>query len=315
MWDNPWVVEDEPEAAMMRLRRVVEKKLGGRVVLEDGRYLAAEFKSRGPLGGEVVDDAEWYLAPNDVLVQFRAARRGNAPTDFGANRERMEQARIALGWPKVEVLRNRRRALVVVESPFDSFGPATYDRDEYGFTNRDLVPVNADVPAPPNFNACTTFRSQTPSEISRTPALGPRKFEIERILSRKQSRSAGDRKLWDGSMGTQAIASSQDREGGTQPDFFTLGGARLCRPVISPVCLRPATRYRRSHFPVAAALSHLLVHHPTTLRPSAALISLRLPQRKAFCPRSLRLRHLSTSGVTPFPPSPAGRGEPARDVW
>ena len=36
-----------------------------------------------------------------------------------------------------------RRALVVVESPFDSFGPATYERDELGFTNRDLVPAEA----------------------------------------------------------------------------------------------------------------------------------------------------------------------------
>ena len=33
------------------------------------------------------------------------------------------QARIALGYEKVPVLRNRRRALVVVESPLDSFGP------------------------------------------------------------------------------------------------------------------------------------------------------------------------------------------------
>jgi uncharacterized protein (DUF1499 family) len=56
----------------------------------------------------------------------RSIRRGSAPTDFGANRKRLEKARIALGWEKVPVLRNRRRALVVVESPFDSFGPALY---------------------------------------------------------------------------------------------------------------------------------------------------------------------------------------------
>ena len=39
---------------------------------------------------------------------------------------RPKQVRIALGWEKVPVLRNRRRALVVVESPLDSFGPALY---------------------------------------------------------------------------------------------------------------------------------------------------------------------------------------------
>jgi uncharacterized protein (DUF1499 family) len=159
VWDNPWVAEDEPAQAMKRLRRVVEKQLGGHVVLEDDRYLAAEFKSRGPLGGDVVDDAEWYFAPNDVLVQFRAARRGDSPSDFGANRARMEKARIALGWSKVEVLRNRRRALVVVESPFDSFGPATYDRDEYGFTNRDIVPVS---PAAPRATLHSCAREKVP---------------------------------------------------------------------------------------------------------------------------------------------------------
>lgn len=142
VWDNPWVAEQEPSTAMKRLRSVVEKKLQGRVVEQDERYLRAEFVAKGPLGGESVDDAEFYFTPNDVLVQFRAARRGDAP-DFGANRQRLEKARIALGWEKVEVLRNRRRALIVVESPFDSFGPATYERDELGFTNRDLVPAEA----------------------------------------------------------------------------------------------------------------------------------------------------------------------------
>ena len=141
VWDNPWVAEQALPSAMERLRRVIELKLQGKVVEQDERYLRAEFASRGPLG-DAVDDAEFFFTPDDVLVQFRAARRGDAP-DFGANRKRLERARIALGWEKVEVLRNRRRALVVVESPFDSFGPATYERDELGFTNRDLVPAEA----------------------------------------------------------------------------------------------------------------------------------------------------------------------------
>ena len=32
---------------------------------------------------------------------------------------------------------------MVVESPFDSFGPGTYERDDLGFSNRDLVPAEA----------------------------------------------------------------------------------------------------------------------------------------------------------------------------
>ena len=43
----------------------------------------------------------------------------------------------------MEILRNRRRALVVVESPFDSFGPGTYEADELGFSNREMVPAEA----------------------------------------------------------------------------------------------------------------------------------------------------------------------------
>ena len=128
VWDNPWVAEQEPSIAMKRLRSVVEKKLQGSVTEQDERYLRAEFVERGPLG-TTIDDAEFYFTPNDVLVQFRAARRGDAP-DFGANRKRLEKARIALGWEKVPVLRNRRRALIVVETPFDSFGPGTYERDD-----------------------------------------------------------------------------------------------------------------------------------------------------------------------------------------
>jgi len=108
-----------------KLRRTVVKRLGGRVVSEDGeRYLRVEFEETG-LTGAAVDEAEFFFTPNDSLVQFKAVRRGGGP-DFGTNKKRLEKARIALGWEKVPVLRNRRRALVVVESPFDSFGPALY---------------------------------------------------------------------------------------------------------------------------------------------------------------------------------------------
>ena len=76
-----------------------------------------------------------------MYAAVRSERRGAAPTDFGSNRKRLEKARIALGWEKVPVLRNRRRALVVVESPLDTFGPATYDKDAFGFSARELVPA------------------------------------------------------------------------------------------------------------------------------------------------------------------------------
>ena len=143
-WDNPWVFEGDAEGSFKKLKRYLENKLGGRITASDGeRFLRVEFEEKTPIGTTTLDDAEFFFAPGDSLVQFRSARRGDAALDFGANRRRLEKARIALGWEKVPVLRNRRRALVVVESPLDSFGPATYGTDKYGFTNRDMVPAES----------------------------------------------------------------------------------------------------------------------------------------------------------------------------
>lgn len=63
-----------------------------------------------------------------VQIQFRSARRrskasGSMFGDFGANKNRMEKMRIAMGLEKVPVLRNRKRALVFFESPFDTCKP------------------------------------------------------------------------------------------------------------------------------------------------------------------------------------------------
>ena len=139
VWDNPWIAEGALGDDYAALKRVLtSKKLGGRVVAEDGeRYLRAEFEASG-LTGSAVDDAEFFFTPNDTLVQFKAVRRGGGG-DFGANRKRLETARIALGWEKVPVLRNRRRALVIVESPLDQFGPALYS-EVYGDTDPAAVP-------------------------------------------------------------------------------------------------------------------------------------------------------------------------------
>jgi len=126
---------------MARLRRILIDRFDGALVQADERYLRARFASRGLFGSPVIDDVEFFFTPNDTLVQFRAVRQGAMQSDLGENRKRLEKARLALGWEQVPVLRNRRRALVVVESPWDSFGPAMSERDELGFSPRELVPA------------------------------------------------------------------------------------------------------------------------------------------------------------------------------
>jgi len=138
-WSNayaePWVFEGKPSQAILKIKMQAQR-LGGKVIREQegtelgGQYLRVEFREQG-LPGQVdnFDDSEFFITPNDSTVQFRSARRPNKASssflgDYGANKKRMEKMRIGLGWEKVPVLRNRKRALVFFESPFDTFGPA-----------------------------------------------------------------------------------------------------------------------------------------------------------------------------------------------
>lgn len=112
---------------MKKLRTYVEGMPGVEVITAEDGYLYVTF-SEG--NGAVVDDTEFYFTPSDAIIQFRSARR-EGKGDRGANLKRMEKIRIALGFEKVPVLRNRRRALFFMESPLDQFGP-TYGQDAPG---------------------------------------------------------------------------------------------------------------------------------------------------------------------------------------
>mmetsp|Transcript_7612 Transcript_7612/g.9483 ORF Transcript_7612/g.9483 Transcript_7612/m.9483 type:complete len:138 (-) Transcript_7612:22-435(-) len=88
-----------------------------------------------------IDDAEWFIPRDDVTVQFRCARRGTgARRDLGVNIKRLETIRLGLRWDKIPVLRNRRRALIFIESPLDSFGPGA---QEATGTDADMDPSKA----------------------------------------------------------------------------------------------------------------------------------------------------------------------------
>jgi len=132
-WANsyaePWIYEGSPAQALAKIKFQVQR-FGGKVVKQTDDYMRCEFRSQS-LPGQVdaFDDTEFYLTPNDATVQFRSARRPSKLTssplgDFGANKKRMEDMRVALHWEKVPVLRNRKRAFLFFESPLDTFGPA-----------------------------------------------------------------------------------------------------------------------------------------------------------------------------------------------
>ncbi|CAM9655331.1 unnamed protein product [Ectocarpus sp. 12 AP-2014] len=146
---EPWSYDGPFERAMSRLRNYLEFN-GAKVIASSPRYLRVEFEARNAIPASV-DDAEFYFTPGDALVQFRCARR-NGPTDFGANRRRMDGIRQALKFESIPVLRNRKRALFFGESPIDSFGPS------FGMADPSVIYGDADPMSPP---------FETPSEALR----------------------------------------------------------------------------------------------------------------------------------------------------
>ncbi|CAM9198624.1 unnamed protein product, partial [Phaeothamnion confervicola] len=133
---EPWTFDGTQEASKQKLLTYLELMPGTKAPTD--RYLRFEFTEW--LTG-AIDDAEWYFTPNDSTIQFRSARRG-AITDFGQNRRRLEGIRIALGFDKVPVLRNRKRALFFGESVFDTFGESGYrDEMDLGAVYGDLDPL------------------------------------------------------------------------------------------------------------------------------------------------------------------------------
>eukprot|EP00624_Nannochloropsis_granulata_P002789 evm.model.NODE_24061_length_13748_cov_26.966177.5 len=122
VFQEPWQYDDSTqEKAMRRLKGYVESMPGVEVITAEEGYLRADLMEGGK-----VNEIEFYFTPNDSIIQFRAARRGEGD-DKGANQKRMEKMRIALGFEKIPVLRNRRRALFFLESPLDGWGPSYRD--------------------------------------------------------------------------------------------------------------------------------------------------------------------------------------------
>ncbi len=136
----PWCYDGSFKLAKAKLLAYVTSKYNVQVsegsVDDEERYLRMYFPVKGGGSRILLDVVEFYFTPNDNLIQFRGERKlegeeGFVPiSDFGANSGLMESIRIGCRLESVPVLRNRKRALFFIESPFDSFGPSTSDLNQ-----------------------------------------------------------------------------------------------------------------------------------------------------------------------------------------
>jgi uncharacterized protein (DUF1499 family) len=83
---------DDLAATMARLRRVVEAMPGAVVAEARPDYLHVRFETRWL---RFVDDAEFWAAPAEGVIHVRSASRMGR-SDYGVNRDRIEQIRAAL---------------------------------------------------------------------------------------------------------------------------------------------------------------------------------------------------------------------------
>ena len=103
---------------------VADKEILGFKKTEENisRYVRAEIVDKKT---SAEDDIEFYFTPNDNTIQYRSLRRVGTDVFALENKNRIEKMRLALRFSNIPILRNRRRVLFFVESPFDSFGPPT----------------------------------------------------------------------------------------------------------------------------------------------------------------------------------------------
>lgn len=86
---EPFKAHGDANKVMVDLGNAVESIFGGKVLMAEGDYLRAEFKSSIL---RTMDDAEFYYDEQAGLIQVHAVSRG-ATLDFRDNRDRMEELR------------------------------------------------------------------------------------------------------------------------------------------------------------------------------------------------------------------------------
>lgn len=94
--DPEHVIEPIPftgpvDAALERLRKVLQQQPRTTIITDEGGYIHAEVHS---LIFRFVDDVEFYADPEGGIIQVRSASR-SGHSDFGVNRARIETIRTA----------------------------------------------------------------------------------------------------------------------------------------------------------------------------------------------------------------------------
>jgi len=85
----PIKASGSPEIVMVDLGKAVESIFGGKVLVSEGNYLRAEFRSSVT---RTMDDAEFHYNQQAGEIEVYAVSRGEL-LDFSSNRERIEELR------------------------------------------------------------------------------------------------------------------------------------------------------------------------------------------------------------------------------
>ncbi|MDP2239719.1 MAG: DUF1499 domain-containing protein [Burkholderiales bacterium] len=88
----PLAVKGDGPATLARIKAVVERMNGARVVKSEPDYLYAQYTTRFM---KFVDDMEFWFDPANNVIQVRSASRVGRK-DLGVNRKRIEAVRAAL---------------------------------------------------------------------------------------------------------------------------------------------------------------------------------------------------------------------------
>ena len=98
----PWEYDGTLERMKDKLLVYVSSLPNAELVTNSDRYL--RFRFADPADKNKIDDTEFYFTPSDSIIQFRSCRRGEIISDFGMNKKRIEQIRLALRLVPIAVL-------------------------------------------------------------------------------------------------------------------------------------------------------------------------------------------------------------------